>query len=523
MENVARPWPALWSLVIGFFMILIDTTIVSVANPSIMKGLNTDINSVIWVTSAYLLAYAVPLLITGRLGDRFGPKKLYLSGLVVFTLASLWCGLSGDVQTLIAARVVQGFGAAMMTPQTMAVITRIFAPDRRGAAMGIWGATAGVATLVGPILGGVLVDGLGWEWIFFINVPVGIAGFILAMRFVPSLSTHPHKFDIPGVLLSALGLFLLVFGIQEGETYDWGTIAGPITVWGLIISGIAVLVVFVLWQKFNKGEPLLPLSLFKDRNFSLANIAITTVGFTVTAFSLPLIFYYQIVRGLTPTQSALMMVPMALISGGLAPVVGRIIDRVNPKFITAAGLVLMSVALFWNSLLMHPDTPIWLFLLPSAVLGFANAGIWAPLSSTVTRNLPPRQAGAGSGVYNTTRQIGAVLGSAAIAVLIQARLVAELPARPGTGGNASPMGFGGALPEPLREGFSTAMGQSILLPAAVILLGAAVALFFAKPKPVQGWGAPAPAAATAPAASAETAVPVADTDAGADRASAERR
>ena len=489
MENVARPWPALWSLVIGFFMILIDTTIVSVANPRIMEGLNADINSVIWVTSAYLLAYAVPLLITGRLGDRFGPKKLYLTGLVVFTLASLWCGLSGDVQTLILARVVQGFGAAIMTPQTMAVITRIFPPDRRGAAMGIWGATAGVATLVGPILGGVLVDGLGWEWIFFINVPVGIAGFILALRYVPTLSTHPHKFDIPGVLLSAVGLFLLVFGIQEGETYNWGTITGPVTVWSLIIAGIVVLAGFVLWQRFNKGEPLLPLSLFKDRNFSLANIGITTVGFAVTSFTLPLIFYYQIVRGLTPTQSALMMVPMALISGGLAPVVGKIIDRVNPKYITAAGLVLMSVALFWNSALMHPDTPIWLFLLPSAVLGFANAGIWAPLSSTATRNLPPRQAGAGSGVYNTTRQIGAVLGSAAIAVLIQSRLAAELPAAQGASGTASPMAFGGTLPEALHEGFSTAMGQSIMLPAAVILLGAAVALFFAKPKAVQGWGA----------------------------------
>lgn len=496
MEIVARPWPALWSLVIGFFMILIDTTIVSVANPSIMEGLNADMNSVIWVTSAYLLAYAVPLLITGRLGDRFGPKKLYLAGLVVFTLASLWCGLSGDVEMLIVARVFQGFGAALMTPQTMAVITRIFPPDRRGAAMGIWGATAGVATLVGPILGGVLVDGLGWEWIFFINVPVGIIGFVLALRYVPALSTHPHRFDIPGVLLSAVGLFLLVFGIQEGETYDWGTIAGPITVWGLIISGIAVLAVFVVWQHVNKGEPLLPLSLFRDRNFSLANIGITTVGFTVTAFTLPLIFYFQMVRGLTPTQSALMMVPMALISGGLAPLVGKVIDRVNPRFIATTGLVLMSVALFWNALLMHPDTPIWLFLLPSAVLGFANAGIWAPLSSTATRNLPPRQAGAGSGVYNTTRQIGAVLGSSAIAVLIQARLAAELPATPGGAGEAGPLSFAGALPDALHEGFSTAMGQSILLPAAVILLGAAAALFFAKPQPVQGWGAPGSLPAT---------------------------
>lgn len=490
MENVARPWAALWSLVIGFFMILIDTTIVSVANPRIMEGLNADINAVIWVTSAYLLAYAVPLLITGRLGDRFGPKKLYLTGLVVFTIASLGCGLSGDVQTLIEARVLQGLGAALMTPQTMAVITRIFPPDRRGAAMGIWGAAAGVATLVGPILGGVLVDGLGWEWIFFINIPVGVVGFILALRFVPSLSTHPHKFDIPGVLLSAVGLFLLVFGIQEGETYNWGTITGPITVWSLIIGGIVVLVAFVAWQRVNKGEPLLPLGLFADRNFSLANVAITAVGFSITAFSLPLIFYYQIVRGLTPTQSALMMIPTAVTSGGLAPVVGRIIDRVNPKFITAGGLTLMSAALFWNAALMHPDTPLWLFLLPSALLGIATSGIWAPLSSTATRNLPPRQAGAGSGVYNTTRQIGAVLGSAAIAVLIQARLAAELPAAPGAAGGASPMAFGGHLPEALHDGFSAAMSQSLMLPAAVILLGTAVALFFAKPQPQPGWGTP---------------------------------
>jgi EmrB/QacA subfamily drug resistance transporter len=495
VEKVAKPWPALWSLVIGFFMILIDSTIVSVANPVIMEGLGADINSVIWVTSAYLLAYAVPLLITGRLGDRFGPKKLYLLGLVVFTLASLWCGLAGNVETLIAARVLQGLGAAIMTPQTMAVITRIFPPDRRGAAMSVWGATAGMATLVGPILGGVLVDGLGWQWIFFINLPVGVVGFILALRNVPALSTHQHRFDIPGVVLSAVGLFLLVFGIQEGETYNWGTIIGPVSVWSLIIAGLVVLAGFVVWQRYNKGEPLLPLGLFRDRNFSLANLGITMVGFTVTAFGLPLIFYYQMVRGLTPTQSALLMVPMALISGGLAPVVGKLVDRINPKYLAAGGLTLMAVALAWNALLMQPGTPILLFLLPSAVLGFANAGIWAPLSTTATRNLPPRQAGAGSGVYNTTRQFGAVLGSAAIAVLIQARLAAELPAGGPAGATGEGMALTGTLPEALRSGFSTAMAQSILLPAAVVLAGAAVALFFAKPQPVQHWGAGAPASA----------------------------
>ena len=174
-----RPWPALFALCLGFFMILVDTTIVTVATPAIIEDLDAEVNDVVWVTSAYLLAYAVPVLITGRLGDRFGPRRIYLIGLSVFTLASLWCGLTETVEALILARVVQGLGAAMMTPQTMAVITRIFPADRRGQAMALWGATAGVATLVGPILGGVLVDGLGWEWIFFINIPVGVVASCL--------------------------------------------------------------------------------------------------------------------------------------------------------------------------------------------------------------------------------------------------------------------------------------------------------------------------------------------------------
>ncbi len=481
-----RPWPALWSLVLGFFMILIDTTIVSVANPAILRGLDTDINSVIWVTSAYLLAYAVPLLVTGRLGDRFGPKNLYLIGLVVFTAASAACGLAGSIEVLIAARVVQGLGAAMMTPQTMAVITRIFPPDRRGAAMGLWGATAGVATLVGPILGGLLVDGFGWEWIFFINVPVGILAFVLVMRNVPRLATGSHRFDILGVVLSAIGMFLLVFGIQEGEAYDWGQIVGPISVWSLIIAGVVVLAGFVVWQKIGRGEPLLPLGLFRDRNFSLANAGITMVGFAITSMSLPLVFYFQTVRGLTPTQSALMLVPMAVISAGLAPVVGKIIDKVNPRNLAVVGMVLLAVALTWYSMLLKPDTELWMLLFPSAVLGLANAGIWAPISNTATRNLPPMSAGAGSGVYNTTRQIGAVLGSASIAVLIESRLAAELPAGESGGSGAAEIG-GGVLPDFLQAGFATAMGQALLLPAGVALVGAVIVAFFAKPTPRGGW------------------------------------
>ncbi len=517
MERQLKPWPALWALVLGFFMILIDTTIVSVANPSIMKGLDlgNDYNAVIWVTSAYLLAYAVPLLITGRLGDRFGPKNIYLIGLVIFTLASAWCGFSGmlpggGIAMLITARVVQGLGASLMTPQTMAVITRIFPPDRRGAAMGLWGAVAGVATLIGPLLGGILVDGLGWEWIFFINVPVGVVAFILAMRLVPKLPTHTHAFDILGVVLSAVGMFLLVFGIQEGGTYNWGTIGdGPFSVWGLIIAGIVVLIAFVVWQAFNKKEPLLPLPLFRDRNFSLSNGAITTVGFAVTCMSLPLVFYFQTVRGLTPTESALMLAPTAVFSGVLAPVMGRLIDRINPKFIATPGLVLFALSLFLYSRMLTPDVSIWWLLIPSALMGIAMSGVWGPISTVTTRNLPMNQAGAGSGVYNTTRQIGAVLGSASISALITGRLAADLPKAPG--GAAPSATTGTELPTFLHAGFTQAMSESLLLPAAVALLGALIVIWWEKPRPpAWGPGAAVPAGAGAAAQGAVQGAPGAE-------------
>jgi EmrB/QacA subfamily drug resistance transporter len=493
------PWPALWALVIGFFMILVDTTIVSVANPAIKAALDPNTNNldnVVWVTSAYLLAYAVPLLITGRLGDRFGPKNIYLIGLAIFTLASLWCGLSTSLEGLIVARAAQGLGAAFMTPQTMAVITRTFPADRRGAAMGLWGATAGVATLVGPLLGGVLVDSLGWEWIFFVNLPVGVIAFVAAWILVPRLKTHPHRFDILGVVLSAAAIFLVVFGLQEGEKYDWGVIWGPISVWGLIISGVVVLALFVLQQWKTKSEALVPLALFRDRNFSGANVAIAAVGFAVTSMSLPLMFFLQIARGLAPTQAALLMIPMAVLSGVLASLAGKILDRTDPRLILIPGLIAFSAALFWYSALVNMDTPVWMFLFPSALLGIGSAGMWGPLATTATRMLPMRQAGAGAGIYNTTRTIGSVVGSAAIATFMQARLEANLP---GLGDAAGSIGSGGKLPDDVAEGFAAGMSQAILLPAVVILVALIASLFLrGAPKGKQADAARADVTASAP-------------------------
>ncbi|MEU8898519.1 DHA2 family efflux MFS transporter permease subunit [Nocardia sp. NPDC048505] len=469
-DTERNPWPALFALVVGFFMILLDMTIVAVANPAILSAFEADISQVIWVTSAYLLTYAVPLLITGRLGDRFGPKNVYLVGLVIFTAASLGCGLSGTIAHLILWRAVQGLGAALMTPQTMAVITRTFPPDRRGAAMGLWGGVAGLATLVGPILGGVLVDWRGWEWIFFVNVPVGIIAFALAVWLVPALPTHLHKYDVPGILLSSAGMFLLVFGIQEGNNFDWSA-----RIWVLIGAGVVLLAWFIWNQSRNTGEPLLPLSLFRDRNFGLSNLAIAAMGAAVTAMMVPSYFYLQAVRELSPTRSALVFAPMAVVTGVCAPLIGKFSDKLHPRLIPTFGFALFSASVFAFAALMKPHTALIWYLLAAGVAGLANACIWAPLASTATHNLPVAQAGAGAGVYNTTRQVGSVLGSAAISALISARVAAQ-----GLGGGKVAEGGAGQgpIPEPVKAAFSTALSQSTLLPACILLIGVVASALF---------------------------------------------
>lgn len=508
MEQTAeKPWVAMWSLVIGFFMILLDTTIVTVALPHMQHELNASLSAVIWVTSAYLLAYAVPLLITGRLGDRFGQKQMYLLGMVVFTLSSLWCGLSTNVEMLIVARVVQGIGASIMTPQTMSIITLMFPPHKRGVAMSVWGAAAGIASLVGPIAGGLLVDGPGWTWIFFINIPIGVVGTYLAVRNIPHFPSKQHNFDWLGVVLSAIGLFLMVFGIQEGSTYDWGIITEslwgtgiPVSVWGMIIAGIIVFTLFIVWQAVNRKEPLVPLGLFKDRNFSVSNIAIAAMGAHTLTMAFPTTIYFQQVRGMSPTQAALMTAPLALFSGALSPVIGKRLGTSNPKWYAVSGFALLVVGFVVLRALMTADQPLALLLIPFAILGIGNSMIWGPLAVTATRNLPPRLAGAGSGVYNETRQVAGVLGSAGIATLMGGLIADQIAQtmqrmRPsGAGGsamNAPAVGgegmSGGQVPDFLREPIATAMNDSLMLALVLAVVGMVACLFFAKPVDKGAW------------------------------------
>jgi EmrB/QacA subfamily drug resistance transporter len=467
----SHPFRALWAMMVGFFLIVVDSTVVAVANPVIKQEFDVNYDSVIWVTSAYLLVFAVCLLVGGRLGDQFGPKNVYLLGLALFTASSLWCGLSGSIGMLIAARAAQGIGAALLTPQTLSTITRTFPPERHGVAMSLWGATAGVGMFAGPLAGGVLVDGLGWQWIFLINVPIGVAGFVLAVLLIPDLPGQRHRLDVLGVLLSAAGIGLIVFGLQEGQNHEWAW-----SIWGVIATGLGLLAAFVGWQAVQRREPLIPLTLFRHRDFSLSNAGIALVSFAFVAFAVPLMFYLQEVCGLSPTRSALTIAPMAIATAVLAPIVGWMVDRAHPRPIVGFGFAMLAISLLWLSLEMTPTTPVWRLVLPLTLMGAAGAFTWEPLAVTASRTLPPDLAGAGSAVYNTVRQVGAVLSSASVAALMAWLLGTEPSERA-----AAP------LPDALKEPFADAMSQSMLLPAFAAVLGAATALFLV--------GRPQPAAA----------------------------
>ncbi|MGH3967381.1 MAG: MFS transporter, partial [Mycobacterium sp.] len=247
-------------------------------------------------------------------------------------------------------------------------------------------------------------------------------------------------------------------------------------IWAVIVAGVGFMTAFVYWQSINTHEPLIPLDIFRDRDFSLSNLGVAVIGFAVTAMILPLMFYAQAVCDLSPTRSALLIAPMAITSGLLAPIVGRIVDRSHPRPVVGFGFSVLATALTWLSIEMTPSTPIWRLVLPFIVLGVGMAFVWQPLAATATRNLPVRLAGAGSGVYNATRQVGAVLGSASIAAFMTWRITAEMPPMAG-GRPQQDAGAAVQLPEFLHEPFSAAMSQSLLLPAFVALFGVTAALF----------------------------------------------
>ncbi|MFB7059271.1 MFS transporter [Streptomyces vinaceus] len=419
----SSPRAALYALCVSFFMIGLDSTIVNVAIPDVRESLDASLNDVVWINSAYALCYAVPLILAGRLGDRFGPKRIFLIGLTGFTLASLACALAPSAPVLIGARAVQGLTAALIAPQTMSMIVHMFPAERRGRALGVWGAVGGASMAAGPVLGGLIVVWAGWRGIFLVNLPIGVVGWIAAARLLPDWRpAKDHRLDPWGIVLSGLALTALVFGVQSGETYDWGTVAGPISITSILLFGIVCLAVFLWWQHHNPNEPLLPLRLFHHRNFSAAAAAGGAMGAAMGGFFLPLMIYLQTDLGYSPLAAGAATVPMFALSSVCARLAGKRSDTASPRLLASAGFVLLFVGVSSLAWLLAPGISI-VALTPSLLVAGIGIGlVSAPLAGIATRTLEPSLVGAASGVFNTTRQLGGALGSAATGVLLQAGL-----------------------------------------------------------------------------------------------------
>jgi EmrB/QacA subfamily drug resistance transporter len=426
-ETRSNPWLVLVVLVTGFFMIMLDTTIVNVAIPAMSAGLNTTLDQILWVLNAYILVYAVLLITAGRLGDLYGQRNLFAIGLAIFTLASALCGFAHNANELIAARVFQGVGGALLTPQTLAILTTLFPPERRGAAFGIWAGVAGLATLAGPTVGGAIVTYIDWRWIFYVNVPIGIAALVATFLIIPDVRPgRRHGWDFVGVILATTGLFGLVFGLIEGERFKWGEIDSyVITIPEVIGAGIVLLVLFVIWERYQ-AEPLVPLSLFEERNFAVANWIAASIAFGMMSLFLPIVIYLQSVRDFSALTAGLTLAPMSLTSMIVAPFAGRWADRIGGKYILMVGIFLFAVGFATITFVAAPDSTWVNFLAPAIIAGAGMGMTFAPMTTVAMRNISPRMAGAASGVLNTTRQVGAAVGSAVVGALLQNNLANTL-------------------------------------------------------------------------------------------------
>jgi len=479
MSNNVRPsapWLALAVLALGLFMTLLDLTIVNVAIPSIVDDLHASLDQILWVLNGYSLMYAVLLITSGRLGAIFGPRNMFAAGIVVFTVASAFSGLAQDPTQLILARGAQGFGAAILAPQGLPIMTTLFPADRRGGVFAIYGALSGLAVLLGPVLGGFIVTHFGWRWIFYVNLPVGVITLVLAFLFVPDLRPgRRHRLDWLGVALATIGLFGVVFGLIEGQRYEWGSVRWGITIPEIIAAGLLVLAIFLVvqWRRQDR-EPLLPFAVFKDRNYTLMTLVLLAMGFAIVGVFLPLTLYYQSVLGLSAFDAGLAIAPqplaMMLLSGVAAPLAAR-----YAKYILIAGLTLFALGMAYIAWTAQVTSNRWSFVPGLVIAGAGMAGIWTPVYSLATRDLQPRLAGVASGVVSTLQELGAVLGSAAIGALLQNQLATDLHNRAVT--------FATQLPAqaqaPFVDGFSRAAkaglevgrgqsGTSLTLPAGIL-------------------------------------------------------
>ncbi|MBW3633101.1 MAG: DHA2 family efflux MFS transporter permease subunit [Chloroflexi bacterium] len=427
-EGERNPWLILLVLCGAIFMLLLDTTIVNVAQQKIKEGLNTDLSQIQWILDSYILAFAVLILSFGRIGDIFGRKKMFVVGMAVFTAASGLCGISSWVAdlagipgatALIGARVLQGIGGALMMPQTLSLITVAFPPQQRGAAMGVWGSVVALGAVLGPLVGGYIVTNYPWEWVFLINIPVGIVAILATLSIVPE-SRDPlasGKLDWGGLIFSATAIFALVYALIEGPKFGW---VSPQTL-GLLGFSAAVFVVFVWWER-RVPDPMVKLELFGIRNFWVANVIGTAVPFGLFGIFFPMTVFLQGALGMTPLEAGLTMMPMSLMLMVVAPISGRLSDRIGARWILTTGLTMVTLGIVLIMSQLSPTTT-WRPLLPALLVTGTGMGMtFAPMTAAAMSQVPPRISGSASGILNTSRNIGQLLGIAVLGSVLQSRL-----------------------------------------------------------------------------------------------------
>ena len=448
-----RRWWTLGALSFALFMIMLDNTIVNVALPAIKNDLHIGVSELEWVVTAYALTFAVLLLTGGKLGDLLGRRLIFTIGLVVFTASSLACGLSSSATELIGARAVQGVGSALMMPATLSIITATFAARERGMAIGIWAGVSAMALAIGPLLGGVITEHISWNWIFYVNVPIGLLGILASIVVVPESkdTSHEQRLDLPGLVASGVGLLALVYALIEAHHYGWTSA----TILGLFAVATVALTAFVLLEQ-RQRLPMLDLTLFRNGTFTGANLVAILV--TLAMFGIFVFFpiYMQTFLGWSPIQAGAALLPWTILIVIFAPIAGKLSDKVGSRWLIAAGMTTVGLCCLELSTVAVGST-FWR-MLPGFILGgLGMSFVMTPMSAAVMGAAPVDKAGVASGVLNTFRQVGVALGIAITGAIITNREAAALRA-----GDDGPHAFVHGLTFGMRV-------------SAVICFGAAIA------------------------------------------------
>ena len=407
-----------WTLAVtsaALFMASLDNLVVTTALPSIRDHLHASLQGLQWTVNAYTLTFAVLLLTGASLGERYGRRRMFVIGLAVFTAGSAAAALAPGIGWLIAARAVQGVGAAILVPLTLTLLSAAVPPQRRGMALGIWGAIGGLAIAIGPLVGGAVVEGASWQWIFWLNVPIGIALLPTARARLTESHGQATSLDLPGVVLASLGLLGIVYGVVSGNSHGWtsATVLAPMVIGALLVAG------FIAWE-LRARQPMLPMHLFRSRGFTMVNVASLLMFFGMFGSIFLLAQFLQVVQGYSPLEAGLRTLPWTGMPVLIAPLAGALSDRIGGRPLLVTGLALQAIGLGWLAAVASPTVP-YATLVPAFVVAGVGMSLFiAPVANVVLSSVRRDQEGIASGASNAIRELGGVFGIAVLGAVFSA-------------------------------------------------------------------------------------------------------